>query len=52
MKAISKDRDRRYQTANGFAQDIERFLNHEPVTACPPTTWYRLQKFVQRNKDR
>ncbi len=52
MKAISKDRDRRYQTANAFAQDIERFLNHEPVTAYPPTAWYRLKKFVQRNKGR
>ena len=37
MKALSKERDRRYETANGFARDIERFLNHEPVVAGPPS---------------
>ncbi len=50
LKALAKDRDRRYETANGFARDIERFLNHEPVTAGPPSARYRLQKFVQRNR--
>ena len=50
LKALSKDRDRRYETANGFARDVERFLNHEPVSAGPPSTRYRLQKFVQRNR--
>src|SRR5262249_2300719 len=48
MKALAKERDRRYETANDFAKDIERFLNHEPVTAGPPTMAYRLRKFVQR----
>src|SRR5262249_57553961 len=37
LKALAKERDRRDETANGFAKDIERFLNHEPVTAGPPT---------------
>ncbi len=50
LKALSKDRERRYETANGFAQDLERFLNHEPVTAGPPSSSYRFKKFVQRNR--
>src|SRR5512143_3799525 len=50
MKALEKDRDRRYETANGFAADIERYLHDEPVQACPPGRGYRLKKFVQRNK--
>src|SRR6516162_572699 len=50
LKALAKERDRRYETANGFARDIERFLNHEPVTAGPPTAAYRLRKFVRRNR--
>jgi serine/threonine protein kinase/tetratricopeptide (TPR) repeat protein len=50
MKALAKERDRRYETANGLARDIERFLNHEPVLAGPPSTRYRLRKFVQRNR--
>jgi eukaryotic-like serine/threonine-protein kinase len=50
MKALSKERDRRYETANGFAKDIERFLNHEPVLAGPPSARYKLRKFVQRNR--
>jgi serine/threonine protein kinase/Flp pilus assembly protein TadD len=50
MKALEKDRDRRYQTANSFAADLERYLNDEPVQACPPSTWYRFRKFSQRNK--
>jgi serine/threonine protein kinase len=50
MKALSKDRDRRYETANGFAKDIERFLNHEPVLAGPPTPGYRLRKFIRRHR--
>jgi eukaryotic-like serine/threonine-protein kinase len=52
LKALSKDRDRRYETASGFARDVERFLNHEPVQAGPPGTWYRLRKFVRRNRGR
>ena len=43
MKALDKERDRRYETANGLARDIERFLSHEAVEACPPSTIYRLQ---------
>jgi serine/threonine protein kinase len=50
MKSLSKERDRRYETANGFARDIERFLQHEPVQAGPPSTTYKLRKFVQRNR--
>ncbi|HEV3299724.1 MAG TPA: serine/threonine-protein kinase [Planctomycetaceae bacterium] len=50
MKALAKERDRRYETANGLARDIERFLNHEPVLAGPPSASYRLRKFVQRNR--
>ncbi len=50
LKALSKERDRRYETATGFARDIQRFLNHEPVTAGPPSTSYRLRKFVRRNR--
>ena len=50
LKALSKERDRRYETANGFARDIERFLNHEPVQAGPVTAAYRIKKFVRRNR--
>jgi serine/threonine protein kinase/tetratricopeptide (TPR) repeat protein len=50
MKALEKDRNRRYETANGFAMDIQRYLADEPVLACPPSTYYQLRKFVRRNK--
>jgi WD40 repeat protein/serine/threonine protein kinase len=50
MKALEKDRARRYETANGFAADLKRFLNNEPVAARPPNSVYRLQKLVRRNK--
>ncbi|MCX6930927.1 MAG: serine/threonine protein kinase, partial [Verrucomicrobia bacterium] len=50
MKCLEKDRTRRYETANGLALDIERHLTHEPVAARPPSTAYRVQKFVRRNK--
>jgi serine/threonine protein kinase/tetratricopeptide (TPR) repeat protein len=50
MKALSKERDRRYESASAFARDVERFLNHEPVLAGPPGTVYRLRKFVRRNR--
>jgi serine/threonine protein kinase len=50
MKCLEKDRDRRYETANGLAHDIERYLHDEPVQACPPSAWYRLRKLVRRNK--
>ena len=50
MKALEKDRSRRYETANGLARDIERYLNSEPVEACPPTVGYRLRKYAERHK--
>jgi serine/threonine-protein kinase len=50
MKALEKDRNRRYETANGFAMDVQRYLADEPVLACPPSAWYRLRKFARRNK--
>ena len=50
MKALEKDRDRRYGTANDFASDIDRYLNDEAVTARPPSTSYRVNKFVRKNR--
>ena len=50
MKALEKDRTRRYETANGFATDIERYLGDEPIVARPPSTGYRLSKFIRRNR--
>ena len=50
MKALEKDRTRRYETANGLAADIQRHLNNEPVMARPPSELYRIQKLVRRNK--
>lgn len=50
LKALNKERDRRYETASGFAKDIARFLNHEPVQAGPPGAAYRMKKFVRRNR--
>ena len=50
MKCLEKDRNRRYETANGLAVDIRRHLNNEPVTAGPPNAAYRFGKFARRNK--
>jgi serine/threonine protein kinase/tetratricopeptide (TPR) repeat protein len=50
MKALEKDRTGRYETAQGFARDIERYLNDEPVQACPPSAAYRFRKFARRHK--
>src|SRR5262249_9207524 len=50
MKALEKDRNRRYETANGFAQDVQRYLADEVVAARPPSAGYRLRKFVRRNR--
>jgi WD40 repeat protein/serine/threonine protein kinase len=50
MKTLEKERGRRYDTANGLARDIERYLNDEPVEACPPSTGYRLRKLLRRHK--
>jgi len=50
MKALEKDRARRYETANGLAMDVQRYLTDEPVVARPPSGLYRFQKLVRRNK--
>jgi WD40 repeat protein/serine/threonine protein kinase len=50
MKALEKDRTRRYETANGLARDVERYLHDEPVEACPPTVSYKLRKFARKHK--
>jgi WD40 repeat protein/serine/threonine protein kinase len=50
MKALEKERTRRYETANDFAQDIDNYLSGDTVNACPPSARYRLQKLVRRNK--
>jgi eukaryotic-like serine/threonine-protein kinase len=50
MKALEKDRARRYESASAMARDVERHLQHEPVEACPPTRRYRLGKFLQRHR--
>src|SRR5260370_736140 len=50
MKTLEKDRNRRYETASAFAADVQRYLNDEPVQACPPSAWYRFRKFARRNK--
>lgn len=50
MKAMEKDRRRRYETASALADDLQRHLNHEPILARPPSTAYRLQKFARRNR--
>jgi tetratricopeptide (TPR) repeat protein len=50
MKALEKDRGRRYETANGFAADVQRYLAGEAVQAVPPSAAYRLRKFARRNK--
>jgi hypothetical protein len=50
MKALERDRGRRYQTANGFARDVQRYLADEPVEACPPSAKYRLGKLPRRHR--
>ncbi|MEO5916832.1 MAG: serine/threonine-protein kinase [Luteolibacter sp.] len=50
MKAIEKDRQRRYETANGLAMDVSRYLSEEPVLARPPSNRYRFTKLVRRNR--
>ncbi|MHB8902166.1 MAG: bifunctional serine/threonine-protein kinase/formylglycine-generating enzyme family protein, partial [Thermoguttaceae bacterium] len=50
MKALEKDRRRRYETAKDFASDIQHFLNHEAVEATPPSVVYRVRKFVRRHR--
>jgi serine/threonine protein kinase/tetratricopeptide (TPR) repeat protein len=50
MKALEKNRNRRYETASAFAADVLRYLNDEAVLACPPSAWYRLRKLVRRHR--
>ncbi len=50
MKALEKDRTRRYETANGLALDVQHFLAGETVSARPPSALYKLQKMILRNK--
>ncbi len=50
MKALEKDRNRRYESASAFAADVQRYLGDEPVLACPASVWYRSSKFARRHK--
>src|SRR5438067_1679184 len=50
MKTLEKERTRRYESANAFAADVQRYLNDEPVHACPPSAAYKLKKFARRNR--
>ncbi|MEM9409875.1 MAG: tetratricopeptide repeat protein [Planctomycetota bacterium] len=50
MKSLEKDRNRRYASANEFAEDVKRYLNEEPILARPPSRSYQLQKFVRKNQ--
>jgi hypothetical protein len=50
MKCLEKNRSRRYEAANGLAQDIVRHLGHEPILARPPSKVYQFQKWARRNK--
>ena len=50
MKALEKDRARRYETVNGLMRDVERYLDNEPVAARPPSRLYRFRKLVRRNR--
>ena len=50
MKALEKDRNRRYESAAAFAADVQRHLADEPVLACPPSAVYRARKFARRNR--
>jgi serine/threonine protein kinase len=50
MRCLEKDRMRRYETANGLARDVQRYLADEEVEACPPSTGYKLRKFVRKHR--
>jgi serine/threonine protein kinase/tetratricopeptide (TPR) repeat protein len=50
MKALEKDRNRRYESASAFAADVQRFLHDEPVQACPPSSWYKIKKYTRRHR--
>jgi WD40 repeat protein/serine/threonine protein kinase len=50
MKALEKDRRRRYETVGAFAADVVRYLTDQPVEASPPSTWYSFRKYARRNR--
>src|SRR5262249_10530906 len=50
MKCLEKDRNRRYETASAFAADVQRYLNADPVQACPASAWYRFRKSAWRHR--
>lgn len=50
LKAIAKERDRRYDSPAALSEDLQRYLADEPVVAGPPTRWYRVRKFIKRNR--
>lgn len=50
MKALDKDRNRRYESASALAADVQHYLDDEPVAACPPSATYRLGKFARRHR--
>jgi serine/threonine protein kinase len=50
MKALEKDRTRRYETANGFARDVQRYLDGDPVEACPPSAAYKVKKLARKHR--
>jgi len=50
MKCLEKDRGRRYESASALANDLQRFLDGDPVEACPPSAFYRMRKFASRHR--
>ena len=50
MKALEKDRNRRYESSSAFGADVQRFLDDEPVLACPPSVAYRVKKLMRRHR--
>ena len=50
MKSLEKDRGRRYESASAFATDVQRYLDDEPVLACPPSTMYKFHKFARKHR--
>src|SRR5262249_49954402 len=50
MRALEKDRNRRFESASAFAADVQRYLSDEPVQACPPTTGYKLRKYARKHR--
>jgi hypothetical protein len=50
MKSLEKARARRYESASGFARDVQRYLDGDAVEACPPSALYRLRKFARKHR--